>query len=352
MVIRHSSFVIALVAWLMAACSAAAQGLKPKADDNAGGFISVPSPITSGVVSSVKRQAATWLHGGARVIVFEIQPGRSEYEDCLKLARYISMDLQGARTVAFVSKPLSGHAVMVALAADELVMSSKATIGDIGIDEKFISPVMRTGYSDLARRRRPSQEFLILGMLDKGLEVWEVRTAEGKRYVLASDLEKIDREQRVIGKEIIIPQGQLGLFDGDKARVLDLAQRLAESRGEVAEAYGLPPKSAIESVRVGVEWRAVRIRLEDFVGPLMEEYVRRHIKDQLERGKNFLIFEIDSPGGYAFTGMDLAEFIADLKGVKTVAYVPKQAISAAAFIALGCDEIVMHRDAILGDCGV
>jgi membrane-bound serine protease (ClpP class) len=85
---------------------------------------------------------------------------------------------------------------------------------------------------------------------------------------------------------------------------------------------------------------------------LQHEYVIRHVKEAREEGRNFFIFEIDSFGGELLTGLDLAEFIRDMKGVKTIAYIPEKAISAAALIALGCDEIVMHEDAKLGDCGI
>jgi membrane-bound serine protease (ClpP class) len=320
-------------------------------DEKAGGFVAVPSPITSGVVRGVKRDCEALLRSGARVIVLEIQPGKSDYEECLKLAGYVA-SIQGAQTVSFVPRPLSGHAVIVALAADELVMAEKAAIGDIGAEEKFISPVMYAGYSDLARKRRPAHEALILGMLDKELEVWEARTTQGKSYVLGSDLEKFEQQQKVLNKEVVIPKGQLGYFNGHRAKSLALAKLLAESRAEVAAAYGLPPKSAIETVRVGVQWRPVRIRIADFISVLTQEYVRRHVKESIEHGKNFFIFEIDSYGGDAQAGLDMAEYIKDLEGVRTVAYIPKNAISAAAFIALGCDEIIMHRDAKLGDCGV
>ncbi|MCA9068968.1 MAG: hypothetical protein KDA84_08600, partial [Planctomycetaceae bacterium] len=39
------------------------------------------------------------------------------------------------------------------------------------------------------------------------------------------------------------------------------------------------------------------------------------------------------------------------KNVRTVAYVPKLAMSASAVISLACDEVYMHPDAIIGDAG-
>ena len=66
---------------------------------------------------------------------------------------------------------------------------------------------------------------------------------------------------------------------------------------------------------------------------------------------NLLIFEIESPGGWAIHSMELANVIAGLakKKVRTVAYIPRQALSGAAIISMGCDEIYMQPEAQLGD---
>ncbi len=54
-----------------------------------------------------------------------------------------------------------------------------------------------------------------------------------------------------------------------------------------------------------------------------------------------------------YDSIDLATSIADLEklGIRTVAYVPREAISGAAIIALGCDEIYLDPNAKIGDAG-
>ncbi len=336
-------------------CSAAArsvvfaQAAGAQEVDVKGGFVTVPSPITS--VHAVRRQCEKLLSEGARRIVFDIQPGKSEYGNCLNVAQYIE-GIKGARTIAFVRQPLSGHAVMVALAAGEIVMSTKATLGDIGRDEKNVREGMIAEYSDLAQRTRRPYRAIILGMLDRKYRVYKVTTARpDTRYVLEEELKALERDEQIVSKEVLIEAGQLGNFNGDQLRQIGMVAVTAESRGEVAKLFGLPAKAAIEDVQVGVEWQPVQIRITDFISVLTKEYVLRHVKHELDRGRNFFIFEIDSYGGDGNAGMELAEFIRDMSGVKTVAYVPNKAISAAAFIALGCDEIVMHPEAKLGDCG-
>ncbi|MEM9703965.1 MAG: hypothetical protein AAF907_16115, partial [Planctomycetota bacterium] len=50
---------------------------------------------------------------------------------------------------------------------------------------------------------------------------------------------------------------------------------------------------------------------------------------------------------------ELSTRLADLEelGIRTVAYVPEDAYSGAAIIALGCDQIYMHPNATIGDAG-
>jgi membrane-bound serine protease (ClpP class) len=336
---------------LIAAASPFVQAPNAKPKENSGGFVIVRSPITTATFHSVQRQCEALLKDGARIIVFEFQPGTSDYGNCLNLARYIE-GMTGAKTVAYVHEPLHGHAVMPALAADELVVSRKAELGDIGREEKVILPGTEAEYRELARRRKAAYQAVILGMLEKRYQVWKVVTARDTRYVLDEDLGKLEADEQIRNKEVLIMPGQLGNFTGDELRQMGLAQLTAETRAEVAELYGMPLKSAVEADEAVADWNPVLIRIEGTVNLLMHEYVIRHIKEARDEGRNFFIFEINSFGGELASGLDLAERIRDMKGVKTVAYIPERAISAAAIIALGCDEIVMHPDAQLGDCGV
>jgi membrane-bound serine protease (ClpP class) len=334
------------------AVTAWAQKPVAKPSENAGGFVTIRAPITTATERAVRVECDKLLNAGARIIVFDFQPGRSDYGNCLNLARYIETQITGAKTVAYVHEPLHGHGVMPALAADELVVSRKAELGDIGRDEKVILPEMESAYKELGRRRKPAYQAVILGMLDKKYQVWRVVTGRDTRYVLDEDLRRLENEEQIKSKDILVVSGQFGNFTGDQLRSIGLAQLTAETRNEVAELYGMSAKSVFEDPAGGGDWRPVLIKIEGRVDLLMHEYVIRHVKEARERGRNFFIFEINSFGGQLGPGLDLAEFIRDMKGVKTVAYIPERAISAAAIIALGCDEIVMRPDAQFGDCGI
>jgi membrane-bound serine protease (ClpP class) len=85
--------------------------------------------------------------------------------------------------------------------------------------------------------------------------------------------------------------------------------------------------------------------------------VERRIDRARGRNVNFLILVLECEGGDATDaayqlGKKLAELKDDLgeRPVRTLAYIPsKRSIGAATYLALGCNEIVMASDAVLGD---
>lgn len=97
--------------------------------------------------------------------------------------------------------------------------------------------------------------------------------------------------------------------------------------------------------------RGVLIRLEGPITPMLEQYLYRKLETARSEGADLVILEIDSPGGFLQESLNIAGRMRDLEGSHTVAYIPRQALSGAAMVALGCDEILMDRGAVIGDAG-
>ena len=97
--------------------------------------------------------------------------------------------------------------------------------------------------------------------------------------------------------------------------------------------------------------RGVLIRFEGPITPLLEHFIYRKLRVAEDQGADLVIIEIDSPGGFLDSSFNLADRFKDLDWAHTVAFVPREAYSGAAIAALGCDEIVMAPDALLGDAG-
>jgi len=97
--------------------------------------------------------------------------------------------------------------------------------------------------------------------------------------------------------------------------------------------------------------KAVLIRFEGPITPLLEQFVYRKLDVAQDQGADLVIIEIDSPGGYLDASLNLADRFLALDWAHTVAFVPREALSGAAIAALGCNEIVMAPEAHLGDAG-
>lgn len=87
------------------------------------------------------------------------------------------------------------------------------------------------------------------------------------------------------------------------------------------------------------------------INPLSETYFLRKLARAEQLQARLVIVEIDSPGGMIDSSLNLANALRETTWAKTVAYVPRQALSGAAIMALGCDEIVMSETAHIGDAG-
>ncbi|MBN2023208.1 MAG: hypothetical protein JW809_10505 [Pirellulales bacterium] len=97
--------------------------------------------------------------------------------------------------------------------------------------------------------------------------------------------------------------------------------------------------------------RPVLIRFEGVITGSLAAYLARKLDAARDTNADLVILEIDSPGGRVDASLDSADRLVDVDWARTVAYVPREALSGAAIVALGCDEIVMAPEAALGDAG-
>lgn len=347
------TIVLGILAALVQAQDDAAQ--QPK---RTGQFITVASPITDRVDSHVRRAAQEALKAAKQegrwpILVFEIEPGDTEFGRVLDLAKYIAgRKLDGATTVAFLPKTIKGHAVLLALACDQIVMADKAQIGEAGIHEAQITPDIRAAYKWVSERGAVPPA-LALGMLDPAASVWLIETPQGRDFVLAEDLEA-EKEKGAVATKELVPRGEAALFSGLQARTeLEFVKLLAENRQAVAQGYGLP-RQALEEDRAFEEgWQTVRVDLKT---PFTEEKINQAqmmLENARRDNKNFFCIWLDSAGGTPAQTLSLAGWLANLdpSQYRTVAYISGEARGDAAMIALACDRIVMHPKSILGGEG-
>ena len=328
--------------------------------------VPVSLPIVGEEDSRVKRVVDKLVsklpeQGPRPILVLEFRPKTgqageaSQFERSLSLARFLAGPrLSRVKTVAYLPTTVRGHAVLAAMACENLVIASDAEFGAAGIAEEFIDATLRRGYTEIAGRRHTIPKAVALGMLDKQLAVYRVNTLEGIRYVLAEELAELQGQAAVGEAETISPAGDFVQFSGERLRKLGFASHLAADRRELAAALELPPRALEENPAFADDWRAVRVDLRGRITAKSVNLILRSIEEARRRRQiNFICLWIDSPGGSPPDSMRLASRLAELdpSEVRTVALVSGQARADAALPALACDDLVMFENAILGGPG-
>lgn len=335
-----------------------------------GQFITVSSPIDDAVFSRISSTALKLQHQAGQeerpaVLVLQIEPGTSQFHHVQGLAKFLtSNQLSNITTVAWIPATVTGPNVLVALACKQIVMHPDAELGDIGRG-KPLEPDEQQAILAIAQKRHNIKinSAIVRGMMDQQEQLWRVRVRSmdgGKdelesRVVTKDELETLRKTNVAIENvEVVKDGGALGLFKGSAARSLDiLVAHVAENRTAVASYYGLQRESLREPVLEKENNKVRLIMVDGVINRLQESFLKRQIERAVAEGSQSIVFQIDSPGGLLVESITLANTIADLSAskIRTIAYVPREAISGAAIIALGCDEIYLHPEAKIGDAG-
>lgn len=327
-----------------------------------GQFFTITEPITTEVINRVRNQTQQLVGRGAKqgeegrpILVFEIrpgqaQPGQTEFGMAHDLAEFLSTDLAGAKqTVAFVPEALSGYAVLVALACDEIVMGPEAALGPITPEGQAVKPLARDFVQILAKRKGRDPE-LLLGMLDKDAELLKVTTGDRQtHYVMSDRLAEFRKTHQVSDQQPAWEGGQRGILTGQRARAEGFSKRNAENRSEVAGFYNIAGQSSADDPTLDQTLNPVWIKIEGPIDATKEMFLKARIEKARQEKVNLIFFEINSEGGIDTQADNIADLIAGIKDMKTVAYVADRAKGVSSLVALACHRIVFHKDGEMGD---
>lgn len=330
-------------------------------------LIQVPLPIVGSVDSQVIRQIEQWVarHRAPTdprpllILEFSGPTGQigsgSQFGRCLELAQYLSGErVRAVQVAAFLPQGCVGHAVLPVLACEQLIVGEEAVFGEAGGDEPFIDDIMRQSYASIAARHNTVPPAMALAMLDKNLAVCQVTTNDGTRFVLERDLPAVQKEVAVSKVENLSRVGDMARFTGRELRLrFPIASHVANDRQALATALDLPPAAVREDLAATGAWKGVRVELNGPIHGRQITFIERTLRQQVDGGCNFICIVIDSAGGAPDDAWRFAQFLAspELRGVRTVAYVPAQARASAGLIALACDHLWVAPDAVLGGEG-
>ena len=346
-----------------------AQGEVQPADQNvsaapklSGVRLRVPLPITGSVDTNLKQSLQRLLsrisdHDERPIVILEMEAQKedtsrgSEFERSLALARFLtSKEANRLKTVAYLKGPIEGHAVLVPLACEQIVMHPDAQLGNAGIDESSISDTMRGAYQEIAGYRNVLPPELALGMLDADLEIYRVNN---RRFVDGETYEQLKANGEVATADKLVPRGQMALFTANQLRQdLQLISHVSENYRQLAEQLSIPENQVTQDLHLDRDWEAARFVMDSEISNRLVQRTSLAIQDAVTRGVNFVLIELNSPGGDPIGCENMVNFLLGLPdSVHTVALITDEALANASLVAMACDEIAIAPDAVLGGSG-
>lgn len=345
--------------------------------------VKVPLPIDGEASASVRQAlkrisektspAAQRRNRPVVILEFDTRGGQtgrgSELEACMGLARYLrDPDLNRLQTVAFIpqrldglgwgneeampSGGLNGHALLVAIAANEIAIDPDAAIGKAGIDDKAADDLNREIYRSIASQGLTTLPVsVVLSMLEREQELYRVTDSEGAvSYVNGETLREVEASGKPISVVTVTSQGSFSLLTGKELQDFGLVRLLPESRAELARELDLDPSVLQGDPGSSGKWKPLLVTLPPFIDSRTATWVTRSLKLQLGGGVNLVIFNLGDNLGDEEACLRIGRLIAsyDQDEVRTVAFLERSVRGPASIIALACNQLIMSEDSRLG----
>ena len=161
---------------------------------------------------------------------------------------------------------LNGHAVLVAIAANQLALEPGTSIGAAGIDDKTVEPWVREIYRAVAQQRLteiPAE--IVLSMLDPSQGLHRVTKADGGVvYVNSEQRDELELKGGTQSDDIA-EQGTLAVLTREKLEEFGLVRLTPDSRADLARQLDLPPISLEGKVAAGKDRNAIQFNLPSFI---------------------------------------------------------------------------------------
>ena len=302
------------------------------------------------------------------VLEFDTDDGKtgrgSELGPCMSLALYLGEpELNRIHTVAYIpasknppvnndstfAGQLNGHAVLVAVAANQLALAPDVAIGNAGVDDAQLKPTYRDVYRNVAEQSQRLPVPLVMSMLDPQLQLFRVTEQDGSvQYVGEEELAKL--ESGTPTSRTISKRGEYALFTGEELKDFGLVSLTPTSRLELSRELDLAANSLEGNPEDGKDWKALQLDLPDVIDKRSAKWVVNSLKQQVGRdGVNLLILNFDSSIGDVDACLRIAGQLAEFpEEVRTVAFVRGNAPGPVGLIALACRNLIMAPDSVIG----
>lgn len=260
-------------------------------------------------------------------------------------------------TVAFVSRKLTGHAVLPALCCNELAMSKEASIGEVvppGADP--LDGLAKKGYETLLGEAKPAHFAIVRKMYDKSVRLMKGEKNKAPWYYDSLDKAKFEKEGgTATDTKPILDAGIVGLFTSDQMGQFGLRKLAAQNVNDLAALLSIAPGSLRDDPIGGRAPAPYRYVLRDALNQSVRETVTRSIREVVRNGGNTLFLQLECDEGDAAAARDLADDLIKFQfpevgdGLRIVAFIPNNANNTSVIVALGCSKVVMSTRKSMGE---
>lgn len=328
------------------------------AADRTGLVFHVPEVLETDTVRQLAGRLEEFLNRAKRaepgersILILDFNPGGrpsrlTNLDACLALTRLVqAQDRTHLVTVAWIEGELAGHGVLAALACEDLVMSSRSTIGPAHEDGVELDPVYKAAYEDAARRQGRSA-IVARKLVDPTTKI--VRDPEAR-----PGTDRFRDGNAFAGGDVVVEPGRPGRFDREKALELGLCLGDAPANfSRLTDQYRVARDSLATFTRL--DSPVVQINLRGGINGALREKLSRDIRRALAQRPDTVVLNLECHGGTPADATGLAEVARGLvdgngpEAPRLVAYVTPQARAGALILALACDAIVLDREAKVG----
>lgn len=285
------------------------------------------------------------------VLILDFNPdGRptrvTNLDSCLALARMLQgLDRSKFLTVGWVAGDLSGHAVLPALACEELLMGARGTLGPAHEGDGEIDPIYKAAYEDAARRQGRSA-IVARKLVDPRTSIRRDPDARG-------GADRFRDGSTFARGEVVVEAGAPGRFD--RARALELGLCSGDAPANLNQVL---LRHGIARDRLAVFSKAdapvVQVNLRGEITGALREKIHRDLRRAMAHKPELIVLNLECHGGLpgdALAAGEAARAIvtqAGPDGPRLIAYLTPQARGGALILALACDAVVFGKDARVG----
>jgi membrane-bound ClpP family serine protease len=345
-------------------------------------LISVPLPLDHGGAQGVTQTLNRLIEAAPPVaradqrplviLKFETERGAtgtgSNLSACLELARLLTSPAANRlQTVAFVppllerwrnpnqpnaAAALSGHAVLVAISAEDLVIASGGSLGNANADEPRTDPLTIDIYRNLAEARLTLPPPLVLAMVDPNRTLFAAQTNDGELLLDQEQLQAKEKAGEVVQSETLSSAGESARFTASQLDRFSANVTVVDDLQQLAVRYAINPAQLQVTQETQREWNAVQLNLPDFIDRRDVDFGMRAIENAILKDPdiNLVIINSQARAGDTAACLRFATYLADFDAekVRVAVFVPKQSAGPAAAIALAADHLLLPPEALLG----